>query len=855
MAVITSNGTGGGGWSSGSSWIGGIAPGAGDRAIISSGDTIYIDGDTSVGDGTDSTSTYAVDCAGTIVWRNRSTDSAASWTFTVDGHMQFTDGGRWFIGTEDNSLFGAESVGPIPATRTANVYFANDYYHRIYFNTVDNPDRCFELWGVADFHRDTAPSETGQTVDSAADRFSFVDSARTSDAADVWVGAWLEVTAGTNVGQCREVTAFDNSTGTITWSSNQPMPKVCDSTTEYTITHNYQRAMLTASAAAGVGTTITLDRPVNYEVGDTLGIGSSADYENVTERPDYTTIVSKISSTQYTCDLTYDHTAGDFVIHMDRNIKFDCNLGGASTRGYYFYFYNGNPEVRVNDAWFENCGYSSSYGVFHMPNDGDYPIIKNVSCKGWIIGSTVCVSPFLDTGAYTYNVSEDYMVENVHGFNLGGLIYMDSYPLPGVTLADQENLNFRELTLIGCNYSSGAGIRFDNRNIVPHKIKNFWMDGRPINHDSNRVGRGITSGMCELDGFKFRQCAYGIYANNSVDGYSLFTSKMSIKNGSIQSTATRGIYFTDTAVAQAHVENVNIIYTNDACLLIDECGPTTFILINNTYDGVQSSGGGGLYIWGSHRAARIEEMGGKYGTISANEYNNILLHNTANYRDNYRYIGHNVEFVEPTNATPSWSSQPEDAHKIFTIGTGDGWSNRIRCLSGMSSVELYKPVVDSVAVDSIGLINGGGFVMVSEHPTTPRTDSNISLRALPFSAMGETQVNRSFPITAYAESGQTVELSVYAIKNVTQLAGSRPKMHVLGNGVFETVEMSDAIDTWEELTISYTAQFDGTFDVWFTCCNNLKYAKTATTDDAESGEPDDIGTVDVYFDEYSATVS
>ena len=42
MSAITSNGTGGGNWSSGSSWSGGVAPGSGDTATIQAGDTITV---------------------------------------------------------------------------------------------------------------------------------------------------------------------------------------------------------------------------------------------------------------------------------------------------------------------------------------------------------------------------------------------------------------------------------------------------------------------------------------------------------------------------------------------------------------------------------------------------------------------------------------------------------------------------------------------------------------------------------------------------------------------------------------------------------------------------------------------
>jgi len=43
MAVITSNGTGGGDFSAGATWAGGVAPTSADDAVIASGDTVYLD--------------------------------------------------------------------------------------------------------------------------------------------------------------------------------------------------------------------------------------------------------------------------------------------------------------------------------------------------------------------------------------------------------------------------------------------------------------------------------------------------------------------------------------------------------------------------------------------------------------------------------------------------------------------------------------------------------------------------------------------------------------------------------------------------------------------------------------------
>src|SRR4051794_27382980 len=56
-AVVTSNGTGGGNWSSNATWVGGVVPTAADDVIIANGDTVTIDTaaaalDVTVGNGT-----------------------------------------------------------------------------------------------------------------------------------------------------------------------------------------------------------------------------------------------------------------------------------------------------------------------------------------------------------------------------------------------------------------------------------------------------------------------------------------------------------------------------------------------------------------------------------------------------------------------------------------------------------------------------------------------------------------------------------------------------------------------------------------------------------------------------------
>jgi len=112
MALISSNGTGGGDWSNVATWAGGVVPAEGDCADVVAGDTVTIDdaapgviiiGDDHVG------AAYAITIHGTI--RYLST-AAVDHTFRCKGNFIINGGGELQIGTVAN---------PIPAARTFNI--------------------------------------------------------------------------------------------------------------------------------------------------------------------------------------------------------------------------------------------------------------------------------------------------------------------------------------------------------------------------------------------------------------------------------------------------------------------------------------------------------------------------------------------------------------------------------------------------------------------------------------------------------------------------------------------------------------------------------------------------------------
>ncbi len=103
--TITSNGTGGGVWSAGGSWLGGIAPVAGDNAIIAAGDVITVGAATAITTVTVTgsisfTAVSTITVSGNLVMNPGSSIDGAGFTGTINvtGTFQAITGGIETIG-------------------------------------------------------------------------------------------------------------------------------------------------------------------------------------------------------------------------------------------------------------------------------------------------------------------------------------------------------------------------------------------------------------------------------------------------------------------------------------------------------------------------------------------------------------------------------------------------------------------------------------------------------------------------------------------------------------------------------------------------------------------------------------
>jgi len=850
MADITSNGTGGGDWSVGGTWTGGTPPGVGDNAIIQSGDTVYIDGDITIGDGSTSYfSVWQLNIQGNLVWRNEAGDASSNWTLNIYGSgIRILYPGRFFIGTEDDSLFGSKSVGPIPATRKATINFTLDYLMRVQVDNHDDGTSAFEFWGAENYHQDAPPSITSQTVDSATDKISFIDSGRSGDTANKWRGAWLEITAGTNVGQKREITVFDNTTGKISWSANQPMPDPCDSSSVYSIVHNYHRAMLLSDASAGSTVDIYLDRPANWSDGDEVVIAVGVDYAQQTEKPERVQL-TKIDASHYTADLTYDHKAGDFIVHLDKNIVFNSTDLTGSQKSYWFYFTNGTGNFfKCYWTFFDNSG-TPGNDFFSRGSGYYFPVMKHVTAFGHQYSTSNPTGDFIDARGWRF-MPEEYQIEDIHICNHGGLLDMGGQFSTDNPIEDKERMLFRNFTLIGMGVTATSG-QFTGSDhgvgIVP-RFYNIWATGRSFEVVSNEYGYGYYGGAAHIDGFKFYQVNRGIWMESAIGSSQCgVIEDCAIKNGLIHYAHTLGVLLDTMHAYQVVVENVDIRSAVTAAIQFEDCPSSNVYLINNKINAC----GIGLKFLPQASVGSVYEHSGEYGVDDPNINHNIDLVGSQTMDEcSIAYISQNTKYVTPSSPILTEFL----INKVFDQSTGSGTlkQRKFRAINSLSKMQLVNPTIDGTPYHSMALTHAWTLVEIVEHPTVPRVNSNIKMKITPYAALGEAHVNFADPIVFELTANDDVTVSVWFRKNISQLAGYTPKLTIIGCGFYKSAQMSDAIDTWEKVSISFTARYTGTVMAWISCYNNLAYPK----DDLNGydAEPAAQGTVVVYADEFDVSI-
>jgi hypothetical protein len=141
------------------------------------------------------------------------------------------------------------------------------------------------------------------------------------------------------------------------------------------------------------------------------------------------------------------------------------------------------------------------------------------------------------------------------------------------------------------------------------------------------------------------------------------------------------------------------------------------------------------------------------------------------------------------------------------------------------SLEIIYPTVydkddnDQWAIDygddltHLAIVGGGGEVRGG---SDTYTTGNLRMEIWPYAHHEECAGNKVVPVEVYLHTGELLRITISLQKNKSMPQGRRPKIHLRGQGIDTYVEMSDAIDEWESLVITGTAQSTGIVNFWVT---------------------------------------
>jgi hypothetical protein len=226
VAAIASNGTGGGNWSSGASWAGGVVPTVADTVTIAAGDTITVD--------TTGLGALTLQLNGILTWAAGSTTSITFGNGSSDTIITFGAGGYWRAGTVATPLTGLHTVTIAPLSTSLTSVYNN--FNMAACNTVTSGctivcDRT--VYGVAEsythpitgvvyptrrnFTQLSAQVNTAQALAVLAEDLQL----RAGGGDGVYFPGSHATTNGVlNAGQIRTTASYNSGTRTITATAN-----------------------------------------------------------------------------------------------------------------------------------------------------------------------------------------------------------------------------------------------------------------------------------------------------------------------------------------------------------------------------------------------------------------------------------------------------------------------------------------------------------------------------------------------------------------------------------------------------------------------------------------------------------
>jgi hypothetical protein len=583
-----------------------------------------------------------------------------------------------------------------------------------------------------------------------------------------------------------------------------------------------QRTTLAAAVTAGSDKTIQFSDAVDYEVGDKVWIakGGRLDQEMWTDGGSATgnwgvekvTLKTKSNATTYTADLTYDHEANDMAFSVERNVIFEC----ADTMILQFYYSTMADGDWVVDVNWTRVSPQRAGWVFYTYYCliTDNFIIKNTTIE---TDATARASGVY-FARYTIVDMQNKEIDNLH---MGGLetgLYIGQY-----ATSDGGRATMGKITC----FSTYRGM-YINYQVV---VDSLWYCAIGSLPDSNYAHTCYAIGCFHFKEIKSHSSA-GIYISRRPLERS---GPQRIDGGELYHCLNYAIRFYDIRQRKYEIRNLKVADTRQHAIEAYSSDSDNWIFENCSFDNCARFAVGNYgaimtqpFATGTGSAGDFVFRNCTFGTDVRNGVNIRLDYSGVEYSPNRILLEKCViKKHEYAGAVPDYTYWPEILHWV-TGDWIDGWDsqekwNSDRTLEFVDCQILNDSDVDQWPVvfpnnDRLAIVGGGAFVL---DEGTVVIDNTVALKIQPLATFGRNCVNRHVPIKIPVEASDVLTVKLSLRKDTTMPAGRRPAIHLRAPGAAETVsEMTDAINTWEELTVSRTAVIKGFAEFWITAgCN------------------------------------
>lgn len=607
-----------------------------------------------------------------------------------------------------------------------------------------------------------------------------------------------------------------------------------------------QRAKLASNVSAGAGVAFTLDRDVDWQVGDFIGFGIGGDktytMNPTTWRPERIQITGKTDARNFTATFAYLHRIGDHAISLERNVIVS---GTANNRGCRFEVENyssetGTTAAKLRLTWMKMryAGYATltSYAAIGCalspatPTallDADALLVQNIVFD---------TSGSKATGAAPANQASSYgiHINNAVGFS-NPLCVQDVYAYDMgrvISVAQCWELELTRIVGISTGYSL---VIVSGTTTWGMRLNDVWCS----QHDWRFSSASALNGEFEIvDTFEFFAC-YNCWTGLTSSNTTARTSWVQLKSGKVYHLYG---YFTPSSMGNVYMRAVDVEFytTYTTAFYVPTTSCCDFYFERCSFDNCNTTGGvnqGAVSIYGA-AFGEVLFTDCTFGTVARNNYSNVMVGASSASLELQvgRVRAEECIFVEPLswtsvvgsylyyNKTCLWSIRHHDGDWRVRTAYGQQLSIELTDCSVLTSALVDQWAADYPGVTEIAIVGGGG-EMCDE--TSVVIDSTFARKLLPFHTVDPMPANMHNPVKIPVVSGQVVTAKL-SMRKTNDGVCALPGIRLEGPGIFsESLTTAALLNSWEELTVTGTASADGVCYLYVHAGTNNAYGNAS----------------------------